>query len=109
MEIIISSTFLKLFRHSLKYYIKSLNVTDLIYLIHLLRKLSSLSRYHTEQNYKIAEVYTEFFSACINLTTKFRTIVIFKSFVKQKAILVKHLSMPMTFYYTKLHFSKCNL
>jgi hypothetical protein len=33
--------------------------------------------------HKITELYNEWFKACPNITSKFRTIAMFKSFVKQ--------------------------
>jgi hypothetical protein len=33
--------------------------------------------------HRISELYTQWFSVCLNITSKFRTIAIFENFVKQ--------------------------
>jgi len=55
--------------------------------------------------HKITEFYTECFSVCPGTTSKFLIIDIFKSFIKQN---IDSNKIPMTFYGSKLHFSKCN-
>jgi hypothetical protein len=57
--------------------------------------------------HKITEFYTELFSVYHNITTKFRTIVIFKNCVKTM-IQIKLTGMSMISYCTKVHLSKCN-
>jgi hypothetical protein len=64
----------------------------------LFKKLHSLERYDTAQN------YTELFSFCLNITSKSRIIAIFKSFVKEN-IQIKLIGTPMIFYCIKLHLS----
>jgi hypothetical protein len=58
--------------------------------------------------HKITEFYTEWFSVYPNITSKFRTIAIFKNCVNQKIIQIKLIGMSMIFYYTKVHLFKCN-
>jgi hypothetical protein len=53
---------------------------------------------------KITEFYTELFSVYYNITSKFRTIAIFKNCVKQNNDSKKN----VTSYYTKVYLSKCN-
>jgi hypothetical protein len=57
--------------------------------------------------HKITEFYTELFSVYHNITSKFRTIAIFKNCVKLM-IQIKLVGMSMIFYYTKVRLSKCN-
>jgi hypothetical protein len=52
--------------------------------------------------HKITEFYTELFSVYPNITSKFRTIAIFKTCVKQKIIQIKLVGMFMISYYTKI-------
>jgi hypothetical protein len=54
---------------------------------------------------KITELYTEWFSVYPNITSKFRTIVMFKT---ASIIQIKLVGMSMISYYTKVHLSKCN-
>jgi hypothetical protein len=58
--------------------------------------------------HKFTEFFTEFFSVYHNITSKFRTIAIFKNCVIQKMIQIKLVGMSMISYYTKVHLSKCN-
>jgi hypothetical protein len=58
--------------------------------------------------HKITEFYTELFSVYHNITSKFRTIAIFKNCVKQNNDSNKLIGMSMISYYTKVHLSKCN-
>jgi hypothetical protein len=58
--------------------------------------------------HKITELYTEWFSVYPNITSKFRTIAIFKNYVKQKMIQIKLIGISMISYYTKVNFPKCN-
>jgi hypothetical protein len=58
--------------------------------------------------HKITEFYTEWFSVYPNMTSKFRTIAIFKNCVKKTMIQIKLIGMCMIFYETKVHLSKCN-
>jgi hypothetical protein len=58
--------------------------------------------------HKITELYTEWFSVYLNITSKFRTIVIFKNCVKQNNGSNKTCRTSMIFYYTKVNLSKCN-
>jgi hypothetical protein len=53
--------------------------------------------------YKITEFYTEWFSVYPNITSKFRTITIFKNCVKQNndSIQIKLIGMSMISYNTK--------
>jgi hypothetical protein len=57
--------------------------------------------------HKITEFYTEWFSVNPNITSKFRTIVIFKNCLKIM-IQIKLIGMSMISYYTRVHLSKCN-
>jgi hypothetical protein len=52
--------------------------------------------------YKITKLYMELFSAFPSMTSKLRTFVIFKSFVKEKNIRIKLVGMIMKFYCNKL-------
>jgi hypothetical protein len=58
--------------------------------------------------HKITEFYTKLFSVYHNITSKFRTIVIFKNCVKQNMIQIKLIGMSMISYYTKVNLSKYN-
>jgi hypothetical protein len=58
--------------------------------------------------HKITEFYTELFSVYHNITSKFRTIVMFKNCVKQIMIQIKLIGMSMISYCTKVHLTKCN-
>jgi hypothetical protein len=49
--------------------------------------------------HKITEFYTEWFSVCPNITSKFRTIVIFKNWVKQN----NDSNKTCRFYFSKGH------
>jgi hypothetical protein len=57
--------------------------------------------------HKITEFYTELFNVYHNITSKFRTITIFKNCVKM-TIQIKLLGMSMISYFSKVHLSKCN-
>jgi hypothetical protein len=57
--------------------------------------------------HKITELYTEWFSLCPKITTKYRNIAILKNFVKNSG-LNKLVHMSMIFLCTKLHLSKCS-
>jgi hypothetical protein len=59
----------------------SLRFIIFLHFIHLWRKLNSLQ---IMTLHKITEFYTEWFSVYPNITSKFRTIAIFKNCVKQK-------------------------
>jgi hypothetical protein len=56
--------------------------------------------------HKITEFYTEWFSVYHNITSKFRTIAIFKTASNKIMIQIKLVGMSMTSYYTEV--SKCN-
>jgi hypothetical protein len=61
--------------------------------------------------HKITKFYTELFSVYHNITSKFRTIAIFKNCVKQNYDSNKtyrYVHMSMISYCTKVHLSKCN-
>jgi hypothetical protein len=58
--------------------------------------------------HKITEFYTELFSFYHNLTSKFRTIAIFKTASNKIMIQIKLIGVSMISYYTKVHLSKCN-
>jgi hypothetical protein len=58
--------------------------------------------------HKITEFYTELFSVYYNITSKFRTISIFKTASNKIMIQIKLKGMSMISYYTKVHLSKCN-
>jgi hypothetical protein len=58
--------------------------------------------------HKITEFYTEWFSGYHNITSKFRTITIFKKLHQKIRIQIKLIGISMIFYYTKVHLSKCN-
>jgi hypothetical protein len=58
--------------------------------------------------HKTTEFYTELFSVYPNITSKFRTIAIFKNCVKQIMIQIKLIGMSKISYYTKVHLSVCN-
>jgi hypothetical protein len=58
--------------------------------------------------HKITEFHTELFSVYHNITSKFRTIGIFKNCVKKIMIKIKLIGMSMISYYTKVHLSNCN-
>jgi hypothetical protein len=58
--------------------------------------------------HKITEFYTEWFSVYPSITSKFRTMAIFKNCVKQNNDSNKTFGMSMISYYTKIHLSKCN-
>jgi hypothetical protein len=51
-----------------------------LYFVHLRQKLNSLQRYDIAQNYRILH---RFFSVYHNITSKFRTIAVFKNCVKE--------------------------
>jgi hypothetical protein len=57
--------------------------------------------------HKITEFYAEWYSTCPNITSKFRTIFIFKSAIKEISDLNKG-CMSMIIYFTKLHLCKYN-
>jgi hypothetical protein len=57
---------------------------------------------------KITEFYTVWFSVYHNITSKFRTIDIFKNCVKQNNDSNKTFGMSMISYFCKVHLSKCN-
>lgn len=58
-------------------------------------------------SYDTPELYTERFSICPKIISKFRTIVILKSLVKIM-IKIKSVSMSTIFYQNKLHLYKCD-
>jgi hypothetical protein len=58
--------------------------------------------------HKITEFYTELFSVYPTITSKFRTIAIFKNCVKQNNDSNKTYRYDMISSYTKVHLSKCN-
>jgi hypothetical protein len=58
--------------------------------------------------HNITEFYTELFSVYQNITSKFRTIAIFKNCMKKIMIQLKLIGMFMISYYTKVHLSKYN-
>jgi hypothetical protein len=58
--------------------------------------------------HKITEFYTELFSVYHNITSKFRTIAIFKNCVKKIMIQIKLIGVSIISYYTKVHLPKCN-
>jgi hypothetical protein len=58
--------------------------------------------------HKITEFYTEWFSVYPNITSKFRTISMFKTASNKTMIQIKLIGMFMISYYTKVHLSKCN-
>jgi hypothetical protein len=59
--------------------------------------------------YKSTEFYTEWFSVYPNITSKFRTIVLFKNCVNQIINQIKLVGMSMISYKTKVYLSKCNV
>jgi hypothetical protein len=58
--------------------------------------------------HKITELYTELFSVYHNITSKFRTIAIFKTASNKIMTQIKLIGMSMISYCTKVHLSKCN-
>jgi hypothetical protein len=58
--------------------------------------------------HKITEFYTELFSVYPNITSKFRTIAIFKTASNKTMIQIKLIGMSKISYYTKFHLSECN-
>jgi hypothetical protein len=56
--------------------------------------------------HKITEFYMHWFSACTNITSRFRTIIIFKSFIKQNNESNKTYMYIHDLCCTKLHSSK---
>jgi hypothetical protein len=58
--------------------------------------------------HKITEFYTEWFSVYHNITSKFRTIAIFKTASNKRMIQIKLIGMFIISYYTKVHLSKFN-
>jgi hypothetical protein len=58
--------------------------------------------------HKITEFYTEWFSIYPNITSKFRTIAMFKTCDNKIMIQIKLIGMSMISYYTEIHLSKCN-
>jgi hypothetical protein len=67
--------------------------------------LNRLLRYGTAKN--TTEFYTEWFSVCRNIISKFRIIAIFKSLAKQNNDQIKLPDMSIIFNCIKLHLSKC--
>jgi hypothetical protein len=58
--------------------------------------------------HNITEFYAELFSVYPNITSKFRTIAIFKTASNKIIIQIKLTGMSMISYYTKVHLSTCN-
>jgi hypothetical protein len=58
--------------------------------------------------HKITELYTEWFTIYPNITSKFRTIAIFKNCENKIMIQIKLMGMSMISYFSKVHLSKCN-
>jgi hypothetical protein len=58
--------------------------------------------------HKITKFHTEWFSVYPNITSKFRTIAIFKTASNKIMIQIKLISMSMISYYAKVHLFKCN-
>jgi hypothetical protein len=58
--------------------------------------------------HKITKFYTDLFSVYHNITSKFRTITIFKNGSNKIMIQIKLIGMSMISYYTKVHLSNCN-
>jgi hypothetical protein len=52
--------------------------------------------------HEITDFYTEWFSVCPNITSKFCTIAIFKSFVKENNDSNETVGMSITFHCTRL-------
>jgi hypothetical protein len=58
--------------------------------------------------HKIIELCAEWFSVCLNITSKFLILYVFKSFIKQNYDSDTTLGMSMSLYCIKLNLLKCN-
>jgi hypothetical protein len=59
--------------------------------------------------HKITELYHEWFKACPNITSKFRTMPCLKASLNKITIQIALVGMSMIFYSTILNLSACNV